>query len=99
MEPGWYDIYSTTMTRNQNRNSGQSVAVLYEPLNISIHSVQDGKKLYSLPVGSKHTQTSRKQAVGISIEWFKDEQPVQRTSIPDIFKRNGLIVRKFLDAL
>lgn len=78
---------------------GQSVAVLYEPLNISIHSIQDGKRLYSLPVGNKHSQTSRKQAIGISIRWFKDEQPIQRTSIPDIFKRNGLIVRRLLDTL
>ncbi|KAF7784333.1 hypothetical protein Agabi119p4_498 [Agaricus bisporus var. burnettii] len=78
---------------------GQSVAVLYEPLNISIHSIQDGKRLYSLPVGNKHSQSSRKQAIGISIRWFKDEQPIQRTSIPDIFKRNGLITGSSLSIL
>jgi anaphase-promoting complex subunit 4 len=98
MESGWYAIFSIPMSSNQNQNPGQSVAVLYEPLNISIHSIQDGKKLYGLPVGSKHSQSSRKQVVGISVRWFKDEQPIQRTSIPDIFKRNGLIVRRLLDA-
>lgn len=70
------------------------MAVLYEPLNVSIYSIQDGKKTLSLPIGARYLlHTSRKQAVATGIWWFRNEQPISRMSIPDIFKRNGLIVR------
>ncbi|KXN90006.1 hypothetical protein AN958_05011 [Leucoagaricus sp. SymC.cos] len=72
---------------------GQSVAVLYDPLNVSIHSIQDGKKILALSVGNKYLLQTRRQPRPSGIWWLRSERSVSHTAIPDIFKRNELIVR------
>jgi anaphase-promoting complex subunit 4 len=76
---------------------GQSVAVLCDPLNVTIHSIQDGKKTLSLAVGNKYLSQTRNPADPSGIWWLKNERSIVQEAIPDIFKRNGLIVRKGLE--
>lgn len=67
--------------------------MLFDPADVSIHSIQDGKKMLSLPIGVKYLPQASKQAAVTGIWWLKNDQPIAQKSIPDIFKRNGLIVR------
>jgi anaphase-promoting complex subunit 4 len=70
--------------------SGQSIAVAHDPPRITLHSVQDGIEERSLSVSVSVT-SPRLHITGIW--WFQEEKHVKESSIPDIFKRNDLIVR------
>ena len=71
---------------------GQSIAVAHEPPRVTLHSVQDGHEERSLPVVV--AVTSPRRSIHITgIWWFQEEKTVRESSIPDIFKRNDLIVR------
>ena len=71
--------------------SAQTIVVAHDPPCITLHSVQDGRQEGVLQIqipANVYRRTSR--ITGVS--WFKDERVVARSSIPDIFRRNGLIV-------
>ncbi|KAF5355856.1 hypothetical protein D9756_003780 [Leucocoprinus leucothites] len=78
---------------------GQSVAVLYDPPTVTIHSIQDGKKMLSLPVENNYLPHMRKQDRASGIWWLENEKITIRETIPDIFKRNGLITGSSLSIL
>ena len=73
--------------------AGQSVAVLYDPTTVTIYSVQDGKKMVNLPVRDKHFPPAGKPS---AVWWLRNEEKSTTGVIPDIFKRDGLIVRYVL---
>jgi anaphase-promoting complex subunit 4 len=70
----------------------QSIAVAHDPPRITLHSVQDGHEEGVLPVKSPDNGHRRSYKI-TGIWWFKDERLVTKASIPDIFRRNGIIVR------
>ncbi|KAJ3575641.1 hypothetical protein NP233_g977 [Leucocoprinus birnbaumii] len=78
---------------------GQSVAVLYDPPNVTIYSIQDGKKTLSLAVENKHLPQATNRDKSSGIWWLKTEKSTTREAIPDIFKRSGLITGSSLSIL
>lgn len=72
--------------------TGQSVAVAHDPPKITLHSVQDGQKQLTLPVNPSST-TRPFRITGLW--WFRDEKLTSINTIPDIFKRRGVIVKRF----
>jgi anaphase-promoting complex subunit 4 len=71
--------------------SAQTIVVAHDPPCITLHSVQDGSQEGVLQIqipANVYRRTSRVTRVS----WFKDERIVARSSIPDIFRRNSLIV-------
>ncbi|KAJ7181678.1 anaphase-promoting complex, cyclosome, subunit 4-domain-containing protein [Mycena crocata] len=66
---------------------GQSIAVAHDPPRVTLHSVQDGHEERSLVV-SIPSDAPRHIT---NVWWFRTEKTVSVKSIPDIFKRNGLI--------
>jgi hypothetical protein len=68
---------------------GQSIAVAHDPPRVTLHSVQDGHEERSilLPAPSAGSRNI------IDVWWFRTEKIISVKAIPDIFKRNGLIVR------
>lgn len=48
--------------------------------------------MLALLVGTKPLLQTKKEATATGIWWFKTERPTPQASIPDIFKRNGLVV-------
>jgi len=70
---------------------GQSIAVAREPPSVAVYSIQDGHRIHVLSV-LQDGQTSSLCGVW----WFSDEDSMKTDSnIPDIFKRNGIIVSIF----
>jgi len=78
---------------NLTCNAGQSVAVLYDPLTVTIYSVQDGKKIVNLPIRDRNSPRAGKPS---AVWWLRNEEKSTTEVIPDIFKRDGLIVRYVL---
>lgn len=72
--------------------TGQSIAVAHDPPRITLHSIQDGHEERVLPVAIS-SNISRRSFRITGIWWFQDEPDVNTGSIPDMFKRNGTIVR------
>lgn len=68
--------------------SGQSIAVAREPPSVAVYSIQNGHRIHILPI------TCEAQNLQLSgVWWFSDENEVRPGSnIPDIFKRNQVIV-------
>ncbi|RDB29551.1 Anaphase-promoting complex subunit 4 [Hypsizygus marmoreus] len=67
---------------------GQSIAVVHDPPQITLHSLQDGSKQLTIPVpSSTHSRACRLAGVW----WFRDVKSTNTESIPDIFKRNDVI--------
>lgn len=66
---------------------GQSIAVVHDPPRVTLHSIQDGHEERSLLIST----SSEPVRHVTNIWWFKTEKTVSLKSIPDIFKRNGLI--------
>lgn len=66
---------------------GQSIAVVHNPPSITLHSVQDGREERVLPLANPDHSFKL-----TNIWWFRHEKIQVQTSIPDIFKRNDLIV-------
>ncbi|KAF8216223.1 anaphase-promoting complex, cyclosome, subunit 4-domain-containing protein [Mycena galopus ATCC 62051] len=64
---------------------GQSIAVAHDPPRVTLHSVQDGHEERSLVL-------SRSSGRITDVWWFRTEKTIDVKAIPDIFKRNGLIV-------
>lgn len=87
-----------TFGPNPDRRIGQTIAVIQDPPSVTIHSIQDGHKETILPllfetnVQGVHTKLS-------SLSWFRRDVPTERTSIPDIFKRNDVITGSALSVL
>lgn len=69
---------------------GQSVAVAHDPPQITLHSIQDGHKQLILPVDPCSTNLSFRLT---GLWWFQEEKSTSSGSIPDIFKRRGVIVK------
>ncbi|KAH9486913.1 hypothetical protein JR316_0000979 [Psilocybe cubensis] len=70
---------------------GQSIAVVREPLAISIHSLQDGRVAYNLPINTV-SEPGNPAGHVTGVWWFRDDKTgPSNSSIPDIFKRNNLI--------
>jgi anaphase-promoting complex subunit 4 len=70
-------------------NPGQSVAVVHDPPQITLHSLQDGHRLVALPIAEPFSS----QPCRITgVWWFREEKPTTTGSIPDIFRRGGAIV-------
>jgi len=70
---------------------GQSIAVAHDPPRITIHSVQDGHEERFLPVTVPFDSRKRSFHI-IGVWWFREEKTASPSSIPDIFKRNDIIV-------
>ena len=68
---------------------GQSVAILHDPPTVTIYSIQDGKKMVSIPIRDRHFPRAGKPS---GVWWLKNQEKSIREAIPDIFKRDGLIV-------
>lgn len=95
VEPGWYVSTIRSSSQFLKVLSGQSIAVIREPPAISIHSLQDGRVTYSLPI-SAPSGVGNPAAHVTGVWWFRDEKrEPSNSSIPDIFKRNNLIVSPF----
>ena len=73
----------------------QTVAVAHDPPRITIHSVQDGREEGVLTIKTP-ANPHRRPCKITGIWWFKEERVATRSSIPDIFRRNGVIVRTIL---
>jgi anaphase-promoting complex subunit 4 len=71
---------------------GQSIAVAHDPPRISLHSIQDGQEERVLAIVTP-SNTLRRSFRVTGIWWFQEEQNVTTSSIPDMFKRNNMIVR------
>lgn len=69
---------------------GQSIALAHDPPRITLHSIQDGHEERVLPVVMP-SNTSRRSFRITGIWWYQDEQKVDPSSIPDMFKRNGIV--------
>lgn len=87
----WYDVLELFCSRS----TGQSLAVVHDPPQITLHSVQDGKRLLLIPT-PKQSPPLRPTPRLMGIWWFLDDKTQKSSSIPDIFQRNDVIVRFFL---
>jgi anaphase-promoting complex subunit 4 len=74
-----------------NRFAGQSIALAHNPPRITLHSVQDGREERSLPIQSAAPSPRRSHRL-TNIWWFQVEKIEKARSIPDIFRRGGVIV-------
>jgi len=72
----------------------QSIVVAHDPPCITLHSVQDGRQEGILQIQMPPNVYRRTSRI-TRVSWFKDERIVARSSIPDIFRRKGLIGRPF----
>ena len=71
------------------------IAVAHHPPLITLHSIQDGREERKLHI--QH-YASRKHAELASIWWYKEHRKDEKPGIPDIFKRQNIIVSS-LDVL
>lgn len=71
---------------------GQSIAVAHNPPRITLHSIQDGQEERALPIVIPSNILRRVFHI-TGVWWFEEERGVTSSSIPDIFKRNNVIVR------
>jgi hypothetical protein len=71
---------------------------MQDPPAISLHSLQDGQVILALSVD---TNTAEGNAIHLDgMWWFREEtKSLNSSNIPDIFKRNDIIVRLFRGAL
>jgi hypothetical protein len=70
---------------------GQSIAVARDPPSVAIYSIQDGRRIHVLPIA----QEGRTLQLS-GLWWFTEsENSEENSNIPDIFKRNGVIVSTF----
>ncbi|PPQ64387.1 hypothetical protein CVT26_002094 [Gymnopilus dilepis] len=77
---------------------GQSIAVVAEPQNVALHSLQDGRIISTLVIPPPISGSDTFHFTGAW--WFRDEGKQQSSSsIPDIFRRNGLITGSALSIL
>ncbi|KAF8078603.1 anaphase-promoting complex, cyclosome, subunit 4-domain-containing protein [Lyophyllum atratum] len=67
-------------------DAGQTIAVVHHPPQVTLHSLQDGTKLLTLP-----TEAPALSCHIVGAWWFRDERSVSAHSIPDIFKRNDIV--------
>ncbi|KAK2461900.1 hypothetical protein APHAL10511_006363 [Amanita phalloides] len=77
---------------------GQSVAILHDPPQITLHSVQDGKRLLVVPIPKPSTSMQPMPHL-TAIWWFHDDKTQRPSSIPDIFQRNDVITGSTLSIL
>ncbi|KAF8626547.1 hypothetical protein AX15_004849 [Amanita polypyramis BW_CC] len=77
---------------------GQSIAVIHDPPQITLHSVQDGKRLQVIPT-PKQSPSLRSPPRLRGIWWFRDDKVQKPSAIPDIFQRNNLITGSTLSIL
>ncbi|TFK30461.1 hypothetical protein FA15DRAFT_676805 [Coprinopsis marcescibilis] len=69
---------------------GQSIACMLNPPRVTLHSIQDGRVISSLPLEVPLGQDDLRLA---GIWWFQSSvKGPKNTAIPDIFRRNGIIV-------
>ncbi|GLB36171.1 putative DEAD-domain-containing protein [Lyophyllum shimeji] len=67
---------------------GRTIAVVHHPPQVTLHSLQDGTQLLTLPV----VPPSASQTCHVvGVWWFRDERSANANSIPDIFKRNDIV--------
>ncbi|KAF5370216.1 hypothetical protein D9615_010061 [Tricholomella constricta] len=66
---------------------GQTIAVVHNPPQVTLHSLQDGAKRLTLHISSSNAHVHRI----VGVWWFQDERSVGASSIPDIFKRNDVV--------
>lgn len=71
-----------------NTFTGQIIGVAHDPPSITLHSVQDGHEEHCLPISTLPGYVYH----FTSVWWFHQEKVVATKSIPDIFKRNDVIV-------
>lgn len=90
MEPRWYEICEILTFVLLNSGIGTFIAVAHHPATVTLHSVQDG---------AQHNIMFPRVRAGLpdkpnicSIWWFKRRELEKDKSIPDLLKRNDLIV-------
>lgn len=74
--------------------TGQSIAVMQDPPAVSLHSLQDGRLFLTLTTEASRISRSEESNPHLTgIWWFRHEINYRANSnIPDIFKRNDIIV-------
>ena len=95
MEPRRYALVYDVDEPPSSHTTGQSLAILHDPPQITLHSVQDGKRLLVIPTPDQ-SASLRPTPRLVGIWWFLDDKIQKSSSIPDIFQRNNVIVRSWL---
>jgi len=90
-------LASNSLTCSYIHPIGQSVAVIHNPPRITLHSVQDGSEERVLQITVPKNPSLQSNPVPTSLHatgarWFQQEKKAVTTAIPDIFKRNDVIV-------
>ncbi|KAG6879286.1 hypothetical protein C0992_003890 [Termitomyces sp. T32_za158] len=67
---------------------GQLIAAVQNPPLVTLHSLQDGTRQYTLPINQLLKSIPCKM---IGAWWFRDARPASINSIPDILRRHGVI--------
>ena len=65
------------------------IAVAHHPPLVTLHSIQDGRQERTLSIP---TEDSTKPAKLSRLLWFKEHRQEKRPSIPDIFRRQNVVV-------
>jgi anaphase-promoting complex subunit 4 len=73
-------------------STGLFIALAHDPPRVTIHSVQDGREQRSLVLPSLPEPSAALERLW----WFPAPQPFQDAQIPDVFQRNGIVVRQSL---
>lgn len=73
--------------------TGQTIAVAHDPPRVTLHSIQDGHQERSLAISPPLPAIGpRRRARLTGIWWLTQEKKESNGSIPDIFKRDNIIV-------
>jgi anaphase-promoting complex subunit 4 len=72
-----------------NFRSAQSIAVAHHPTRVTLHSIQDGREERVLNLKTPPDNLSL-----TSLWWFEHAKSKVADVVPDIFKRQGIIVRE-----
>ena len=72
---------------------GQTIAIAHDPPCITLHSIQDGHEERALFLA---TSSSEQQYHFTNMWWFRKDRTLKESTIPDIFKRNGVVVSQSL---
>ncbi|KAG6899924.1 hypothetical protein C0993_005314 [Termitomyces sp. T159_Od127] len=69
-------------------DEGQSIVAVHNPPLVTLHSLQDGTRQFTLPL---HLHLRSQSCKIVGVWWFRDARLASTSSIPDILRRNGVI--------
>ena len=76
--------------------SGQIIAVACTPPRVSLISIQNGKQEATFDVSPRNARKWNENDYINGLWWFKTYKEQDRTAMPDLFRRDGIIVRAIL---